>query len=165
MANKLNKVAKDLKKLAGQNSNKKYEIIDKTKTFNGGIVLHQIRALKSFGNVTKGDIGGWIEKESNLSPEGNCWVYMQARVFGEAIVAENAQVYGKAQVFENAKVYGKARVFEYTKVYGNARVFKNARIYGNAQIYEDAQVEGNSKVHGKAHVGSNTHVSGYENIS
>lgn len=50
---------------------KKYELTNETITLKNGVVLHRIRALKSFGVVvTKGDLGGWIEKEDNLSHNG-----------------------------------------------------------------------------------------------
>lgn len=45
---------------------KKYELTDNTQEILGH-VLHQIKALKSFGDVKKGDLGGWIEDYSNLS--------------------------------------------------------------------------------------------------
>ena len=54
--------------------NKKYEFIGRTKEICGA-VLHQIRAKKDFANVKKGEIGGWIERESNLSVYGNACVY------------------------------------------------------------------------------------------
>ena len=46
-----------------------------------GIKLYQIEALESFSNVSKGDKGGWIEKEENLSRvSGDAWVYGNAQV-------------------------------------------------------------------------------------
>ncbi len=38
--------------------------------------LFRIRALNDIPKykVTAGDLGGYIEKESNLSQEGNCWI-------------------------------------------------------------------------------------------
>lgn len=45
---------------------KKYKLTDETKWLYGR-TLHRIVALRDFGNVRKGDIGGWIEKEDNLS--------------------------------------------------------------------------------------------------
>ena len=52
-------------------------------------------------NVYKGDLGGYIEKEDNLSYEGDCWIYDDnARVFN------NAKIYGHVNVVGNAKVFG-----------------------------------------------------------
>ena len=69
----------------------KYEFTFNTLSLFGR-KLYQIKALKDFGNVNKGDLGGYIEKEGNLSQEGNCWV------------SGNAQVYGNAKVFGNQRV-------------------------------------------------------------
>ena len=87
----------------------KYELTDNTKTVNG-VKLYQIQALKDFGNVKAGDLGGWIEKEKNLSQEGDCWVYDNAQVFGNAQVSDNARVSDNAWVYDNAQVFGDAEV-------------------------------------------------------
>lgn len=66
---------------------KKYKFTGEEKLMFGR-TLKRIRAAIDFGNVKAGDIGGWIEKESNLSQMGSAWVYDDARVCGDA------QVYG-----------------------------------------------------------------------
>ena len=69
----------------------KYKLTDETIEFNGK-TLFRIQALKDFGDVKAGDLGGYIESEKNLSQEGNCWVADNARVSG------NARVYGDAEI-------------------------------------------------------------------
>lgn len=49
---------------------KKYEFTGETLEYEGR-TLHRIRALKDFGNVKAGDVGGWVETEANLSHDGN----------------------------------------------------------------------------------------------
>ena len=93
-----------------------------------GKILYQIRAIKDFGTIKKGDIGGWIEKEENLSHYNDCWVCENARVYCDARVYGDAWVYGNAWVYENARVSGNARV------YGDAWVYDDAWVYGNARI-------------------------------
>ena len=124
------------------NTNKKYEL--KEREANG---LCRIVALKSFGNATKGDTGGYVLSDTNLSHEGNCWVYDNAQVYGNALVYDNACVYGDAQVCGNAHVYGNARVYGDACVYGDAQVYDNARVYGNAHVYGGAQVYDNVRVY------------------
>ena len=133
---------------------KKYEFTDETVNAENGAVLHRIKALIDIGNYVKaGDRGGFIEKEENLSHEGNAWVSGNAEVYGDAWVYDNARVYGNAWVYGNAQVYGDAKVYGGAWVYGNALVCGNARVYGDAQvygeawIYDDAQVCGNAKVY------------------
>ena len=65
---------------------------------------NRVVALIDFGNVKTGDVGGFVESENNLSHDGLCWVYGNARISG------NAQVYGDARVSGDAWVYGNARV-------------------------------------------------------
>ena len=103
----------------------KYKLTQETKVV-AGVTLHRIQALKSFGDVTEGDLGGWLEAERNLSQEGLCWVSENACVSGKAMV------FGDACVSGNAQVYGNAWVFGYAWVYGNACV------YGNAEVCENA---------------------------
>lgn len=62
---------------------KKYELTTNTKVFDGK-TLYQIRALVSFGTVNAGDLGGYIEKEDNLSQADTAWVYGDAWVSGNA---------------------------------------------------------------------------------
>ena len=71
---------------------KKYEFTGETKKWLGR-TLHQIRAVVSFGDVQAGDVGGWIEKEENLSHEGNCWVSGNGRVYGDGQVSGNGWVF------------------------------------------------------------------------
>jgi len=66
--------------------NHKYELTKETKVVLG-ITLYRIKALISFGIIDKGTIGGWIEKEENLSHKGNAWVSGNARVYGDARVS------------------------------------------------------------------------------
>lgn len=62
--------------------NKKYKLTDKKFVPELNKDLWQIEALCDFGNVKKGERGGWIEKESNLNNETdeNAWVYGNAKI-------------------------------------------------------------------------------------
>ena len=111
---------------------KKFELTSEFITNIFGVKLFRIKALVGFGNVEKGELGGYVEKEENLSHGGNAWVYGNARVYG------NAEVCGDAKVCGNAKVYGNARVYGDAWVYGNAEVCGDAWVYGNAWVYGDA---------------------------
>ena len=91
---------------------KKFELTTDTKMFFGR-KLFRIKALISFGDVTAGDLGGYVEKEENLSHDGNAWV------FGNAKVSDNAKVSGEARVSGNAEVSGNAWVFGEARVSGN----------------------------------------------
>ena len=86
---------------------KKFEFTGETKTislFFRTATLHRIRAVAEFGLVKIGDLGGWIEKEENLSHEGKAWVWGDAEVCGDAKVWGNAKVCGDAEVFSASHV-------------------------------------------------------------
>ena len=138
--------------------NKKYELTNNTKKVIGH-TLHQIKALKSFGDVNKGDLGGWIEDYHNLSQFGICWVYDNAIVFDNAMVYDDAKVYDDAWVYGNTKVYDASRVFGDSQVFDDAVVFDDAMVYGNAIVYDDAVVRNYAKVYGHAEIGGNAIVS------
>ena len=131
----------------------KYKLTEETIIYFGK-TLYRIEALKDFGNVKKGDKGGYVEKEDNLSQEGNCWISDNAKVFDSALVSGDAEVFGYAIVYGNAKVY------DNTLVYGNAKVFDNAYVYGDAYVYGNALVSGDAKVYDYAKVSDNAQVYG-----
>jgi len=45
---------------------KKYALLDTPKKVPGGVV-YQIQALRDFGDVKEGDLGGYVASEDNLS--------------------------------------------------------------------------------------------------
>ena len=95
---------------------KKFKLTSEFIVDISGVKLFRIKALIEFGNVKAGDLGGYIEKEENLSHMGNAWVS------GDAQVSGNARVFGDAQVFGDAWVSGNARVSGDAWIYGDARV-------------------------------------------
>ena len=115
--------------------------------------LYRIEALKDFGNVKKGDKGGFVESENNLSQEGDCWIYDNAKVYDCAYICDNAKICGNARVYDNAKVFGNAQVSDNALVYDNARVCGNALVFGNAKVYGDAYVWGNAEVYDNVEIG------------
>jgi len=140
--------------------NKKYSLTNNTKVWCG-ITLFQIKAEMSFGCIVKGELGGYIEKEENLSQvSGNAWVYGNAQVYGDALVYGDARVYGDALVYGDARVYGNAWVYGNALVYGDARVYGDALVYGDARVYGDAWVYGNAWVYGDALVYGDARVYG-----
>ena len=81
---------------------KKHELLQDQTIEWRGRTLYRICALRDFGSVHAGDVGGYIECEHNLSQVGDAWVCGDARVCGDALVYGNALVCGDAQVCGNA---------------------------------------------------------------
>ena len=142
---------------------RKYRLTDETIEFNG-VKLYRIEALRDFGNVKKGEKGGFVQSELNLSHHGNCWIYEDAKAYGNSFVKEDAVLSNIAQIFDNAiatgssrilngaSVYQKSLICDYAIICDNAYVGGNAAVYGNAQVTDFSKVEGNSLVNGYAEI-------------
>ena len=74
---------------------KKYELIPSDKEG-----LFRVKALRDFNDVKKGDIGGYVEGEKNLSQLGDCWIYDNARIYNNAVIRDDARV------CDNARIWG-----------------------------------------------------------
>ena len=146
--------------------NKKYKLTNEIINVDG-YTFYRIKALKDFSNVKKGDKGGFVENEENLSQNGNCWIYNDAKVFDNAKVYDNVKVCNNALVYDNAEIRGNAQVLGYAQVYsnakvrGNAKVCDDAEIYDNVKVCDNVKVYGNAKVYGDALVCEDAQVYGY----
>lgn len=123
---------------------KKYELL------NDGIIeigpdknLYRIRALRDFRDVKKGDLGGYVESEDNLSHEGDCWIFNDARVFGGAYISGDSKifnsvtVFGAAEVSENAYIEYQNDIFWMTGFGSELRtttVFQDSEIPGEWRV-------------------------------
>lgn len=99
---------------------KKFELTTETKINIFGKKLFRIKALISFGPISAGEKGGWVEKEENLSQSGNAWVSGNAEVSGNAYVSGNAEVSGNACVCDNA---------DYTTIHGFGTQFRTTTFF------------------------------------
>jgi carbonic anhydrase/acetyltransferase-like protein (isoleucine patch superfamily) len=148
----------------------KYELEKDDVIEVNGHRLYRIRAARNFKtvflSVEKGDIGGYIQKGSNLEHDGRAWIFPSAMVYGNAIISYDAVVYDTARVFDNAivfnsaQVYGNAMVFGVAMVRGESQVYGNALIYGDARIRDFSRVFGNAQVYGDARVNEMVRVFG-----
>ena len=139
---------------------KKYELILNDSIELANCKLFRVRALINFADVKVGDLGGYIQREENLSHHGNAWVADNAKVWGEAEVSENAKVWGEAEVTYKAKVFGEAEVSENAKVYGSAQVAGSSKVSGHALVSGNVLVWGEVEVSGTAEVSGNTELYG-----
>ena len=124
---------------------KKYRLTDEIIEFCG-FELHRIESLKDFGHIKKGDKGGFVQSENNLSHDGDCWIFGDAYVYGSAKVYDNSKVFDNAKVYDNAKVFGDANVFGDAYIYGKAEVYENAKVCGNIKVCGDTTIRGFANV-------------------
>ena len=128
---------------------KKFELTTDSIKRNG-VTLYRIKSLIDFEDVKAGDLGGYVEKEENLSQYGDAWAFDDAQVYGNALVRGNSRVHGDALVCDNARVFGNARVFDNACVRGDAQVGGNAWLSGDALVCDNARVVGNARLSGDA---------------
>ena len=175
---------------------KKYEFTGETKKV-GDITVRRIRLLvdieyEEMSNRPKikaGTVGGWIEREGNLSHEGRCFVADDACVYGHAFVKDDALVAGDAQVFgfasvtlqafvhdhatvcgfgvvtDHAGVCGHAIVNEYATVKDSASIIDHATAGGACTVRNNASMGGHSKASGQAIIGGFARITDIANVT
>ena len=130
----------------------KYHILyDDSVIVNDKYRVYRIQADRSFGNVKAGDLGGYVGSENNLSHDGSCWIYDEAKAFGRARVLGNAAVTGISKIYDEARICENAvvnnvSICEYAVVLGNEFIdnylnkesydtrLKNIRDYAEADM-------------------------------
>ena len=139
--------------------NKKYLLTDES-VMIGERTLYRIQATRNFGNVKCGELGGWVESEENLSHEGECWIYNEAKVLEEAIIKEDARIFNHSTISGKAQVFGQAAIFDFVKVSGDTKIFDKARLFENATISEGAKVFENAMIFDQATISGEAKVFG-----
>lgn len=80
---------------------KKYKLLDDHRNAfilssnvfkNGPIKAYRIQALRSFGNVKEGVIGGYVSSEKNLSHDGNCRIAPNSEALGSVHLTGDTQL-------------------------------------------------------------------------
>jgi len=131
-----------------QENNFKYELIplsEKHKLYNTGI-NYQIKALKDIPeiNVKKDDYGGFVNNFDNLSKEGNCWIFANAKVFDNAkvldntLMYDNSELHNNSKIFNNAELYHNSKMFDNTKMHDNSKMFDNSEMHNSSNLYNNA---------------------------
>lgn len=124
---------------------KKYKLIEGIRFWQHGRPLYRIQALRDFSDVKKGDLGGYVESEANLSQMGDCWIYDMAQaveksiVEGDACLRDCSKMYGSSLLKDKAQLQGCARMIQYASLEDNA-VAIDAEISGFATITGDVVI-------------------------
>ena len=141
-------------------TNQKYEITDIA--HEQYPFLHRIRALRDIGGeVRKGDLGGFVESQSNLSfdPGDDAWIFDEAiacntaYVDQGAVLREDAVLCDSAYASQGAVLSGSARGEDDAYIRGAvlnayARASGNAVILYNAETRSAPIITGHSTVYG-----------------
>ena len=144
--------------------------------------LHRIRALRDIGHDVKaGDLGGFVESESNLSFEDGdeAWIYDNANACERSYVNKHSQlrdsavIRNTAYISEGARLSGESKAEDDSYVRGG-QLAEKARVCGNAMIKTLPDtlgipvIRGNANVYGKVmgaiHIGGDALVFSSEEL-
>lgn len=153
--------------------NKKYKLLKDDyileEVFGNPVTLYRVKALKDFGDVKEGDVGGYIESKRNLSYEDgdNSWVYDDARVYGLASVRNNSTVRESAivrgaTVFTNGSDASGNSIVE-NAVFISSIIDKCSEVKDFCEIYISS-IRDSSRVVGRVKI-RNSIISGHSKIS
>ena len=141
--------------------NRKYEITDITMEFEGRR-LYRIRALKDFSDVKKGDLGGWVESEYNLSQNYNCWIYDEAkamdrsRMYGDSAMHDYSKMYDYSTMYDGSEMYDSSEMHDYSEMYDNSKMFNNSEMYERSTMYDYARMHNYSEMYGDSEMHRNS---------
>lgn len=127
--------------------NTKYEIVGNDYIRdNDGTKLYRIRALRDIytpsGVVKRGELGGYVASEANLTKYSDAWIFDNSIVRDNAVVRGHAVLRHSSVVCDNALISGKAKLL-------NSYVCGNATVIGSPKLV-DCFVNQNAVVGGQA---------------
>ena len=125
--------------------NRKYEMTNITMEFEER-TLYRIRALKNFRNVKAGDLGGWVSGKHNLSQEGDCWIYDEAKCMDNARMYHNSVMYNNAVMCDFSEMHGCSEMHNYSAMLDNSRMYNCSAMYDNSRMYNDSKMYNNSRM-------------------
>ena len=139
---------------------RKYELTDETIMFEDN-VLYRIRALKDIPGAVKGDLGGFVRSEENLSQEGDCWIFPESKVVGNSKVSGDATILGEVTIFNDVNITDRAMIN------GNLIIADNVEISGKSNIFIESgiirnkvKICDNVVISGKMRISNNVEISG-----
>ena len=137
---------------------RKYRLSEEQRAFSyqedgtkKSVLLRQIIAISDFNDVIAGTAGGWIDRETVLAQEGNCWIYDQnAIAFGGAVISGNTRITGTSVLWgevyatdnvwiDNSKISQGAHISDSVTIRGSL-VCGQCRIFGHALIDQHSMI-------------------------
>ena len=143
-------------------TNNKYELTN-IKYQHFEFTLYQIRALKDFGNIKAGQLGGFVSGYHNLSQNGLSWCYPECFCYINAKIMGDAQAFGgwvwnKAILKEESTckdscfIYDSAECFGQSIIMGEACCSGFSKIFDHAIIKDRGAISSNAWAHGKSEI-------------
>ena len=126
--------------------NKKYKLTNISMRYEGR-TLYRIRALKDFLNVEKGDLGGWVSSEDNLSQEGDCWIYDEAKCMDNARMYDNSKMHDNSKIFGNCRMYDDSEMYDSSEMHDHSEMYDSSEMHDYSRMFDDSKMYGNSKMY------------------
>ncbi|EGJ7429720.1 TPA: hypothetical protein LAP28_004534 [Escherichia coli] len=137
---------------------RKYRLSEEQRAFSyqedgtkKNVLLRQIVAISDFNDVIAGTAGGWIDRETVLAQEGNCWIYDQnAIAFGGAVISGNTRITGTSVLWgevyatdnvwiDNSEISQGAYISDSVTIH-DSLVYGQCRIFGHALIDQHSMI-------------------------
>ena len=137
---------------------RKYRLSEEQRAFSyqedgtkKSVLLRQIIAISDFNDVIAGTAGGWIDRETVLAQEGNCWIYDQnAIALGGAVISGNTRITGTSVLWgevyatdnvwiDNSEISQGAYISDSVTIH-DSLVYGQCRIFGHALINQHSMI-------------------------
>lgn len=141
-------------------SNNKYEITDIV-GYRFKKKVYRIRALKNFGDVKKGDLGGYVSSYENLSQYGDCWIYDDAAVIQDATLENNSTIHNTSIMYGTSTAIRNSKIYKSTRICGNS-IISDSTISGKS-LLKDTRIY-NSRIKGNIITYDTSSLINYSNI-
>lgn len=137
---------------------RKYRLSEEQRTFiyqhdgcKKSVLLRQIIAVVDFNDVKAETAGGWIDNETVLAHEDNCWIYdPNAVAFAGTVISGNARItgnsvlWGEVCISDNVWI-DSAEISQGARISDNVTV-RDSQIYGQCRLADDAGVDQHSLI-------------------
>ena len=142
---------------------RKYELTNITMEF-GIKTLYRIRALKDFSDVKRGELGGWVSSENNLSQEGNCWIYDEAKCMDNARMYDDSCMYGYSEMYDSSRMHGDSKMYNYSEMHNSSRMYGYSKMYDSSEMHDSSTMYGNSIMYGNSMMCGNSRMFDYSEM-
>lgn len=125
----------------------KYRILeDEPETFTHPITgekitayrIQSLRTFKTCGRdaklIRKGDLGGFVSTEDNLSQGGRSWIDIDSAALQNSRVQDNAYLSGGSSMFDQAQLKGSAEVADTTVLSGGVTAQDQSSLLGKNNL-------------------------------
>lgn len=113
----------------------KYEWTGASKKLDSGETVYQIQAIRDFGAVKAGELGGWVQGGRNLARRfGAAWVEAGSEVYGNGRVSGNAIVAQNSRIGPGVKISGDVVVANHSSLKGSGGSFRRILVLDHAEL-------------------------------